>query len=139
LKYFVLDCSVTMGWVLEDEKTDYTEAVLDSLAENRAIVPSLWELEVSNVLIVAERRGRITQAQTTHALSLLSSLPILVDPLVPKRMLATVPALTREHQLSAYDAAYLELALREGAAIATLDQKLERIALKCGVEIYKKS
>ena len=49
MKYFVLDCSVTMGWVLEDEKTDYTEAVLDSLAENRAIVPSLWELEVSNV------------------------------------------------------------------------------------------
>lgn len=139
MKYFVLDCSVTMGWVLEDEKTDYTEAALDSLAENRAIVPSLWELEVSNVLIVAERRGRITQAQTTHVLSLLSSLPILVDPLVPKRMLTTVPALAREHQLSAYGAAYLELALREGAAIATLDQKLERIALKCGVEIYKKS
>ncbi len=139
MKYFVLDCSVTMGWVLEDEKTDYTEAVLDSLAENRAIVPSLWELEVSNVLIVADRQGGISQAQPTHALSLLSSLPILLDPLVPKRMLATVPVLAREHQLSTYDAAYLELALREGAVIATLDRKLERIALKCGVEIYKKS
>jgi predicted nucleic acid-binding protein len=139
LKDFVLDCSVTMGWVLEDEKTDYTEAILDSLPENRAIVPSSWELEVSNVLIIAERRSRITQAQTTYALSLLSSLPISVDPLVPKRMLATVPALAREHQLSAYDTAYLELALREGAAIATLDQKLERIAIKCGVEIYLKS
>ena len=91
------------------------------------------------MLVIAERRGRITQAQTTHALSLLSSLPILVDSLMPKRMLATIPALAREHQLSAYDAAYLELALREGAVIATLDKKLERIALKCGVEIYKKS
>ncbi|NJM77815.1 MAG: type II toxin-antitoxin system VapC family toxin [Acaryochloridaceae cyanobacterium RU_4_10] len=139
MKHFVLDCSVTMGWVLEDEKTDYTEAVLDSLTENRAIVPSLWELEVSNVLIIAERRGRIAQAQTTYALSLLSSLPILVDPLVPKRILATIPTLAREHQLSAYDAAYLELALREGVAIATLDRKLEQIAMKCGVEIYKKS
>jgi predicted nucleic acid-binding protein len=96
----------------------------------------LWELEVSNVLLVAERRCRITQAQATHALSLLGSLPILVDPLVPKRMLATIPTLAREHQLSAYDAAYLELALREGVAISTLDQQLERIALKCGVEIY---
>jgi predicted nucleic acid-binding protein len=63
----------------------------------------------------------------------------LVDPLVPKRILGTIPALAREHQLSAYDAAYLELALREGVAIATLDRKLERIALKCGVEIYEKS
>jgi predicted nucleic acid-binding protein len=139
LKYFVLDCSVTMGWVLDSQKTDYTEEVLDSLADNKAIVPSLWELEVANVLITAERRGRITQAQTAHALSLLSSLPILVDPPIAKRGLLTIPALAREHQLSAYDAAYLELTLREGVAIATLDQKLESIAESCGIEIYLKS
>jgi predicted nucleic acid-binding protein len=139
LKLFVLDCSVTMGWVFDDEKTDYTEAVLNSLAENKAIVPYLWELEVANVLIMAERRGRITQAQTAHALSLLSSLPILIDTPIAKQGLATIPTLAREHQLSAYDAAYLELALREGAAIATLDQKLERAAQSCGVKIHERS
>jgi predicted nucleic acid-binding protein len=128
-----------MGWVLDSQRTDYTEEVLNSLADNKAIVPFLWELEVANVLIIAERRGRITQAQTTHALSLLGSLPILVDPPVAKRGLASIPVLAREHQLSAYDAAYLELALREGVAIATLDQKLESIAKSCGIEIYLKN
>ncbi len=139
MKLFVLDCSVTMGWVFDDEKTDYTEAVLNSLAENKAIVPYLWELEVANVLIVAERRGRMTQAQTAHALSLLGSLPILIDTPIAKQGLTTIPALAREHQLSAYDAAYLELALREGIAIATLDQKLERAAQNCGVKRYERS
>jgi predicted nucleic acid-binding protein len=139
LKHFVLDCSVTMGWVFSDEETDYTEAVLNSLAESRAIVPYLWELEVANVLIVAERRGRITQAQTAHALSLLGSLPILIDTPIAKQGLTTIPTLAREHQLSAYDAAYLELALREGVAIATLDPKLERAAHNCGVKIHEKN
>lgn len=138
MKLFVLDCSVTMGWVFDDEKTDYTEAVLNSLAENKAIVPYLWELEVVNVLIVAERRGRITQAQTAHALSLLSSLPILMDTSA-KHGLTTISTLAREHQLSAYDAAYLELALREGAAIATLDKKLECAAQNCGVKLHERS
>ena len=73
---FVLDCSVTMAWCFDDEATPYTEGVRDSLADMRAVVPSLWPLEVANATIVGERRKRLDEARSTRFFALLSGLPI---------------------------------------------------------------
>ncbi len=119
---FVLDCSVTMAWCFEDETDRYSEAVLTALSGGGAIVPSLWSLEVANVLLVSERRGRLSRGDGQRFLELLAGLPITVSPFAPEA--AEVLALARAHRLSAYDAAYLSLALRTRLPIATRDRAL---------------
>ena len=94
------------------------QAILDSLADARAVVPSLWHLEVGNSLLVGERRGRSTQADTVNWLKFLNALPIAVDGETVTRAWSDVLSLARTHGLSAYDAAYLELALRRGLPLA---------------------
>src|SRR5512135_424260 len=101
------------------------------------LVPRLWHLEIANVLLVGERRGRCTQADTTAWLSFLSGLPIVVDVATEAHAWTDALALGRQHGLSAYDAAYLELALREGIPLATLDARLEAAALAVGVARYQ--
>ncbi|MDP2829788.1 MAG: type II toxin-antitoxin system VapC family toxin [Sulfuricellaceae bacterium] len=133
MKRFVLDNSVVMAWYFEDEASDFTSAVLESLAESEALVPSIWPLEVANVLLVGERRGRSTEARSGRFIALLDTLPIRVDGATAQHALAGILSLAREHRLSAYDAAYLELAMREGVAMATQDQALRRAATACGV------
>jgi len=128
---FVLDASMALSWCFEDETTGETEAVLDQLGKDHAIVPSLWELEITNALLVAERRGRLTEAQTTRYVSLLAALPINIDTSGPA--MTTLLALGRQHGLSSYDASYLVLAERDGLALATLDDKLRRAANTAGV------
>jgi predicted nucleic acid-binding protein len=128
---FVLDTSVTMAWCFEDEATAETEAVLDRLAGEEAVVPALWRLEVANVLLVAERRGRMTEARVARFLGLLEQLPIRLDPVAAG--FATVLSIGRRHGLSAYDAAYLALAERLSAPIATLDQDLLAASRRAGV------
>lgn len=127
----VVDASVTMAWCFEDEATAETESVLDRLRDEEAAVPALWQLEVTNVLLVAERRGRVTEAQSTRFLDLLSQLPIQVD--MSRTDMKAIQATGRRHQLSAYDAAYLLLAERIGAPLATLDGKLIAAAQAAGV------
>jgi predicted nucleic acid-binding protein len=136
LSRFVLDCSVTMSWCFEDEVNEYSESILSSLQFSQALVPSLWALEVANVLLVAERRKRINAAQVAHAISLLQSLPISFDSLTAQQAMSATLSLGRFHALSAYDAAYLELALREGLPLATVDQRLIHAAQACGVSIF---
>src|SRR5260370_39225007 len=109
---FVLDGSVTLAWCFPDEKAAYPQAVLDSLARARAVVPSLWPLEVGNAWLVGERRKRCTQADTTHWIGFLKPLPISVEDETTARAWGDILTLARTHGLSAYDAAYLELALR---------------------------
>lgn len=128
---FVVDASVTMAWCFEDEVTPATDAVLERLIEEEAIVPALWRLEVANVLLVAERRGRMTEAQATRFLDLLERLPIRVDPASPE--VAALLGVGRRHALSAYDAAYLALAERMSVPIATLDQRLLAASRRAGV------
>lgn len=128
---FVLDASTTLAWCFEDEATPETEAVLDRLTDDTAVVPALWELEISNVLLVGERRGRLTEAQSARFVTLLSSLPITLDLAGPD--LNAVLAAGRRHGLSAYDATYLVLAEREGIPLATQDDKLRRAAAAAGV------
>ncbi|MGQ0624696.1 MAG: type II toxin-antitoxin system VapC family toxin [Sporichthyaceae bacterium] len=130
---FVIDASVTMAWCFEDESTPPTEAVLDQLATDEAIVPTLWRLEVANVLLVAQRRGRVSEAQATRFVAALEQLPIRIDPAAPE--LAAVLATGRAHQLSAYDATYLLLAARLGVPLATTDAALTRAAGAAGVAL----
>lgn len=134
---FVLDASVTLAWAFEDETTPYTEAVLDRLSQSRAVVPAIWPLEVGNALVVAERRGRLTEADTVRFLSLLRQLPIVVEMDPPERVFGEVVQLARQHHLSTYDASYLDLAMRLGVPLATHDEGLRRVAARCGVKVVQ--
>ena len=130
---FVVDASVTLAWCFEDEATSQTEAILDRLSDDTAIVPALWELEVSNVLLLGERRSRLTESQSARFVALLGQLPIRVDSASVD--MGAVLATGRRHALTAYDAAYLVLAEREGAPMATLDAKLRNAAQAVGVTL----
>jgi predicted nucleic acid-binding protein len=126
---FVLDNSIVMAWCFEDEATAYTDAVQDQLVESTAFVPAIWPLEVTNVLIVAERKKRIGKAGSGHFIALLSQLPIKVEPTDSERIFHDTLSLARQYQLSSYDASYLELAIRKGLPIATLDKAIVRAAV----------
>ncbi|HLS14709.1 MAG TPA: type II toxin-antitoxin system VapC family toxin [Beutenbergiaceae bacterium] len=132
---FVLDTSVTMAWCFADESTPATEALLDQLVEQEAWVPPLWHLEVVNVLLVAERRGRLSQAQSERFLELLAALPIRTADSSPEA--AQLLGLGRHHRLSAYDAAYLALAGRHGLPLATGDRGLAEACQAAGVEALR--
>jgi predicted nucleic acid-binding protein len=133
---FVLDGSVAVAWCFPDEQAPYPQAVLDSLATTRAFVPSLWPLEVGNSLLVGERRRRSTQADTTHWLGFLALLPITVDDETTIRAWQDTLSQARAQELSVYDAAYLELAMRRGLPLASLDERLKAAALAVGVAEY---
>lgn len=130
---FVLDCSIAMAWCFEDEATEFTDSLLERLAEGSAKVPSIWFLEVANVLAISERKGRTNQAKITQFLQLLGDLPISVDAKTGDKAFTDILTLARTHRLTSYDAAYLELALREGLPLATLDEGLIRVAGNLGV------
>lgn len=136
---FVLDNSVTMRWAFKNgqpEDQAYAFKVLDSFTEHDAFVPVLWHLEVTNVLLSAERDRRIGEADSLSFLSHLSSLPIRTDHGMPGVAHDRIFLLAREFGLSSYDTAYLELAARSHLPLATLDQDLKKAALKFGVSLY---
>ena len=135
LSTFVLDNSIVMAWSFE-EANAYADAVLDSLQESRALVPSLWPLEVANSLLVGERRKRINQAESLKWVQILRTLPIAVDEETTQHALTTTLSLAREQALSAYDASYLELAMRHGIPLATSDERLKTAAKMVGVKFY---
>ena len=132
----VIDCSMTMAWYFKDEATPYTNAVRASLVTERAVVPALWPLEVANVLLMAERRKRSNHTRATKWLRYLLALPIAVDPETSSRAFDPILNLTRTHKLTTYDGAYLELAVRRGLPLATLDDELRKAAQLAGVSIY---
>lgn len=133
---FVLDASVAVSWFFEDEADSYTAAVLESLAQAAATVPSLWSLEVANVLRVVERRCQCREADAVRFTELLAHLPIVTDDATATRALHETYQLAREHSLTAYDAAYLELAMRLGLPLATMDRQLADAAGRAGVARY---
>jgi predicted nucleic acid-binding protein len=132
----VIDCSMTMAWYFKDEATPYTNSVRASLATERAVVPAFWPLEVTNVLLMAERRKRSNHSRATKWLRYLSALPIAIDPGTPARAFDPIMNLARTHKLTTYDGAYLELAVRRGLPLATLDDALKKAAKAVGVPIY---
>ena len=134
MKRLVMDSSITMAWCFEDEKTSYTESVLDAVSSGAvAVVPALWPFEVLNVLVIAQRRKRMTQAQALHFWRELQSFSISIDEKHIGHSALEVMSLAHQHGLTAYDAAYLELALREGVSLATLDEDLKTAAKAAGV------
>lgn len=132
---WIADCSMAMAWCFEDEANLRTEALLDRTESEAVIVPLHWPLEVTNVLRTAARKGRLTEAQAAKKAAALMSLPIRYDSLTHQLAFTTTYALARKHKLTIYDAAYLELALRLGAALATNDQELINVAPKVGVTL----
>ena len=134
---FVVDNSVVMSWCFTDETNPYADAVLDRLSKATAIVPSVWPLEVVNVLLVAERRKRLKQADSVRFVTLLSQLPIAVEHEWPEKMMKDLLALGRTNKLSSYDASYLDLAMRKDCPLATLDKKLMEAAKEVDVAILE--
>lgn len=130
---FVIDNSVVMAWCFEDESSAYADGVLDRLADATVLVPCIWPLEVANVLLVAERQKRISRADSGRFVALLRSLPFRVQSDTADRAQGEVMAVARDTGLSSYDASYLELAMREGLPIATLDTAVRKAARKCRV------
>jgi predicted nucleic acid-binding protein len=132
---FVIDNSIVMTWCFVDEANQYADAVLEKMLDGDALVPSVWPLEIVNVLLVAERRNRLREIDSVRFLSLLSKLPIHVEQAWPERSMNELLALGRANDLSSYDASYLDLAMRHGLPIATLDHKLAEAASNVGVPI----
>ena len=136
---FVLDTSVTMRWVSETEKIEdqeYADRVLKTLIDSEALVPNLWHLEVVNVALGMERRKELSTADVERFLAQLENLPIYVDPLTSNEAFGRITTLARSYKLTSYDAAYLELSIRQGLPLATLDKGLKKAARSAGVEIY---
>jgi len=131
---FVLDNSVVSGWYLSDQASAYTDAVALKLQDDKALVPSLWQMELANVLKTACTKGKLSITQARQILDVLAQLPIEVDtgPAPGQRQLFE---LAMRYGLSSYDAAYLELAMRHGLPIATRDEQLQLAASAAGVDI----
>ncbi|MGC2549134.1 MAG: type II toxin-antitoxin system VapC family toxin [Candidatus Sulfotelmatobacter sp.] len=124
----VLDSSVTLARILSDETTAAVERVFDLVSEGGAWVPGLWRLEVANALEMGVRRGRHTAEFRDSMLADLSLLMIRIDPESDRRAWGKTLRLAERHRLPIYDTAYLEIALRRGLPLATLDQELRAAA-----------
>jgi len=132
----VVDASVAASWCFEDETSPFTESVLDHVTQNGARVPALWLFEMSNVLAVAERRGRIDVEQVTRFQEALLALPVLIDRVEERALVPALIRIARAHSLTAHDASYLELAMRSGLPLATRDGALRAAAERVGVTLF---
>jgi predicted nucleic acid-binding protein len=132
---FVLDCSVAISWLTPDEASDFS--FLDLVAEKGAVVPSLWSLEIGNVLLIAERKKRITLEQRQKAIHTLAELPISVDMMTSDHAWLETLELAERYSLTLYDASYLELALRRSLPLATFDSSLKQAAQLAGVDFFQ--
>jgi predicted nucleic acid-binding protein len=132
----VVDSSIALTWCFEDEASPETDELFARVRDDGAIVPGLWHLELSNVLLQAEKRGRISKADVAQRLELIADLPISVDPETAARSWREILALARAEVLTAYDAAYLELAVRRGLPLMTRDGELASAAKRLGVVVF---
>jgi predicted nucleic acid-binding protein len=136
---FVLDNSVTMRWFFGDGKPQdlaYAGKVLDAMQEAQALVPATWGLEVANVIAKAEEKALVTEARSGEFLEMLEDVDIEADSATFAHALSDTLQLARRYKLSSYDASYLELALRLGLPLATLDEDLQKAAKKAGVKKF---
>jgi predicted nucleic acid-binding protein len=129
----VIDCSVTMAWCFSDEASPATDGLLDALVTGAAVVPALWQLEVANVLALAERRGRITPAAVSEFLGMLRGLDLRVDEGDAWKGFDPILGLCRAYGVTSYDAAYLDVCLRRALPLATLDKALVTACRKLGI------
>jgi predicted nucleic acid-binding protein len=139
---FVLDASVALLWLAPDTNpvgVEYASATLKTLKESQALVPSLWPLEVGNVISKLEAKNIVTEADSQRFIVLLGQLDIMTDPATAERAFGDTLNLARRYKLSVYDAAYLELALRTGHPLATLDASLGKAAARAGIAAFGRS
>jgi predicted nucleic acid-binding protein len=135
---FVLDASVALSWFFEDEFSPYSEAVAEIMPKSQAVVPIIWPLEMANAMVTAVRRGRIEAAAAPASIGAMNQLQINIDRGIALESLAQVTLMLGiTHRVSAYDASYLELAMRRGLPLATQDERLARAAAAAGVEILR--
>lgn len=132
---FVLDSSVALAWYLPRQQTPRTDALMHRMADEGATTTALWPIEVANVLLIYERRGQLTAADRVSAISFYSSAPVAIDDQTQSRAWGTTYDLALANKLTIYDAGYLELALRSGLPLATLDGDLCRAATALGVPV----
>jgi predicted nucleic acid-binding protein len=132
---FVLDSSITFSWFFEDERTAAAIRLLDRLETETAAVPSLWYIEIANVLAVRERQKRTTAAHVAEFVAQLGALTIVADEEAPAQSFGRVLDLARSERLTGYDAAYLELSMRLGVPLATKDRQLGEAAERLGVQV----
>jgi predicted nucleic acid-binding protein len=135
-KALVVDNSVVMAWLFEDEISAYADHILDQLPDLNLLVPAIWSLEANNVLLVAEKRGKLSNEDIYHFVNLLMQLPIEVVVEDYRRSMQRILALGKSNEICAYDAAYLDLAIQNVCPLATLDNKLIEAAKKCGVPLF---
>ncbi len=133
---FVLDCSVTAAWCFKDENDAYADSVLESLRTSYALAPSIWAMEVANVLLVGERRKRLTDLESLQFIEMLDLMPIRVIDFGFDQIAGSVLPLAKKHALTVYDACYLALAQEEALPIATGDRVLRKAAKACGVPLF---
>ncbi len=132
----VIDASVALAWCFPDEASDYADAVLVALEGQTILVPSVWGLEVANAVLVGQRRKRLREPDIRRFTTLLESLPVVQDVRPIRESMNNILPLAREHGLSVYDAAYLELSIRHGAPLATLDANLRKAVRQTGLTIF---
>ncbi len=134
---FVLDASIVLTWCFPDEESQKAQEIAERIAAgDRVIVPAFWHHEMLNALLVDERRKRLTPELTQAFIDDLDRLPVDVDlPATSAIVFNATQALCRKHGLTAYDAAYLEIAIREKNALATVDEDLRRAAIVEGVQV----
>ena len=129
---FVLDASIAVCWAFDDEDHPVAASALERIRHDEAVAPGLWWFEVRNTLIVGERRGRLSQTDTTAFLRELSRFGVAIDR-APQEM--AILTFARQLRLTVYDASYLELAQREALPLATLDAALRKAAVALGIEL----
>ncbi|MDO8958234.1 MAG: type II toxin-antitoxin system VapC family toxin [Rhodocyclaceae bacterium] len=132
---FVVDCSVGVGWLFDEQADDYTEAALQALTTSFAVAPRWWPIEVLNVLLALERRKRLASGKAVEALRLLQRLPIQLRE--SQSSLFELHALANRHGLTSYDALYLETALATGLPLATRDKALQLAATESDVGVWQ--
>jgi predicted nucleic acid-binding protein len=132
----VIDSSIALSWCFEDEASPETDRLFERVRDDGAIVPGLWHLELANVLLQAERRGRITAKDVGVRLDLIADLPILTDPETTARAWREILTMARADRLTTYDATYLELAARRGLPLLTKDADLVRAAQRLGIQVF---
>ena len=135
---FVADASVAIGWVHPRQATAQTASMLDAIAEGATLeVPALWPLEVANALTVLERRRKLTRDERLAGLGWLRGLPLRIDHEMASLAFSRLSELASAHQLSVYDAAYLELAQRRRLALGCRDGPLRKAAKRAGVDLWE--
>lgn len=135
MKDFVVDNSVVLSWIFKDEHSRKSQEILNQLADRKAFVPSLWPYELANALWTAERNGRIKEADSAAFILYLRDLPICIEETAYGNITKDTLSVSRERDITVYDASYIELAIRKRLAMATFDRKLINICDQMGVAV----